>query len=268
MKNTLKNSIAVLAIAIAFVSCTKDENNDLSGTGSLKIQYENGFADNTLVFGSATVPTSNNEVLKISKIKYIISNIVLTKEDGSTFTYPKSQSYFIVDEATPSSLVLNLTDIPAGNYKALKFGIGVDQAQYNLGATGQGNLWTLAQAAGMDWGWSAGYKFIAFEGTFISSTVTTDTPFMIHTGQTGTNYNYTEVSLDLPTNALVRKNITPQIHLSTDLSQIIDGTNKIKLTDNNEMGMGAMIMGGNNLQLITENLSTMFSVEHVHNDPN
>jgi hypothetical protein len=31
-------------------------------------------------------------------------------------------------------------------------------------------------------------------------------------------------------------------------------------------GMGAMIMGGANLPLVTSNLSNMFEVHHVHND--
>ena len=269
MKNRINCFIALMAMLLGLVSCSKDNvNNNVIGTGSLKIEYENGFADNALIFGSATVPTSNNEVLKIRSIKYIISNIVLIKEDGTSFTYPKNKSYFIVDQGSPESLLLNLTNVPAGNYAAVKFGVGVDQAQFNMGATGQGDFWTKAQAAGMTWSWSAGYKFVAFEGTFKSPTVTTDTSFMIHTGQTGTAYNYTEVTLSLPTKALVRTTITPQIHLSTDLSQIIDGPNKISLTDNNDMGMGAMIMGGANLPLITENVTGMFSVEHVHNDPN
>lgn len=268
MKNILKKSIAVVAVAIALVSCNKSDDNAITGTGALKVEFENGFAENAVILGTATVPTSQNEVLKISSIKYIVSNIVLTKEDGTTFTYPKSQSYFIVDEASPSSLLLNLSNIPAANYKSITFGIGVDKAQYDLGQTGIADFWTTAQNGGMTWSWASGFKFLAFEGTFTSSTVTTDTSFMIHTGKTGTDYNYTEVSLALPTNALVRTNITPQIHLSTDLSQIIDGTNKINLTANNTMGMGAMIMGGSDLPLISANLATMFSVEHVHNDPN
>ena len=267
MKLQLKKITAVIAIALILTSCTKEET-PITGNGNLKVQFENGFADNTLVFGSATVPTSQNEVLKINNIKYIVSNIVLTKEDGTTFTYPKSESYFIVDGKNESSLVLDLNNIPAANYKAIKFGIGVDQAQYDLGQTGMADFWVTAQDNGMTWSWASGFKFLAFEGTFTSSTVTTDTPFMIHTGKTGTDYNYTEVSLALPTNALVRTNITPQIHLSTDLSQIIDGTNKINLTNRNGMGMGAMIMGGADLPLITTNLANMFSVEHVHNDPN
>ena len=120
----------------------------------------------------------------------------------------------------------------------------------------------------MTWSWASGFKFLAFEGTFTSPTVSTATSYMIHTGKFGTDYNYTTVNLDLPTHALVRTNITPQIHLSTDLSQIIDGTNKVNLSENNGMGMGAMIMGGPLLPLITANLSAMFEVEHVHNDAN
>jgi hypothetical protein len=267
MKNNFKKAIAILVIATSIVSCSKSDDA-ITGNGNLKIEFENGYKDNSVVLGGATVPTSQNEVLKISKIKYIVSNIVLTKADGTTYTYPKAQSYFIVDEATPASLIINLSNVPAGNYKAIKFGVGVDQAQYNLGQTGIADFWTTAQTAGMTWDWASGFKFLAFEGTFQSTTVTTDTSFMIHTGKTGTDYNYTEVALDLPTNALVRTTITPQIHLSTDLSQIIDGTNKISLTANNGMGMGAMIMGGANLPLITANLSSMFSVEHVHNDAN
>ena len=272
MKNILSKSIAFLAVAITLASCHKSDDA-ISGTGTLKIQYENGFANNALVLGSPTVATSKGEVLKISTIKYIISNIVLYNEDGTTYTYPKSQSYFIVDEQTPASLVISLPNVPAGNYNKIKFGVGVDQAQFNLGASGQGDFWTEAQASGMDWSWSAGYKFVRFEGTFTAPNatpaVTADTQFMVHTGQTSTDYNYREVTLPLPTSALVRTNIYPQIHLSTDLSQIIDGTNKISLADNNGMGMGAMIMGGTILSQVSDNVAaSMFSVEHVHNDQN
>lgn len=269
MKNILKKSIAVLAIAVSLVSCSKNEDA-ISGTGTLKIQYENGFAGNELVLGSPTVATSQGEVLKINTIKYIVSNIVLYNINGDVYTYPKSQSYFIVDEQTPASLLLSLPNVPAGNYNKIKFGIGVDQAQYNLGASGQGNFWTQAQAAGMDW--NQGYKYLRFEGTFTATSATpainTDTSYIVQTGLTTSDYNYREVTLTLPTNALVRTTITPQIHLSTDLSKIIDGTNKVSLAANTTMGSGAMIMGGIVLTQISDNITSMFSVEHVHNDPN
>jgi len=268
MKNIIKNGAAVMAALLLLVSCGNDDDalNNVTGNGTLNVEFDNAFGSNDLILGAQPNTTSGNEVLKISTVKYIVSNIVLTKQDGTTFTYPKSESYFIVDEATAGSRVIALPNIPAGDYTAIKFGIGVDREQFNLGATGQGDFLAKAQEADMLWSWSAGYKFLAFEGTFTSPTVTADTPFMVHTGQTGTDYNYTEITLTLPTKALVRTIITPQIHLIADVSKIIDGTNKISLTANNGMGMGAMIMSGAALPLITANLTNMFSVDHVHND--
>lgn len=259
MKNILNKAIAIMAICATLISCTKDDE-PITGNGSLELEFDNAFETNDLILTTQSNTTSNDEVLKVSKLKYIISNIVLTKEDGSTFTYPKSESYFIIDEATSTSLIPELENIPAGNYTKIKFGIGVDKTQWELGATGQGDLLTNAETAGMISSWTTGYKFIAFEGTFTSPTVTTDTPFMVHTGQTETDYNYTEVTLTLPTKALVRTKITPEIHVIVDVSKLIDGTNKIKLSE------GATIMGGTKLPLIIANLNDMFRVDHVHND--
>jgi hypothetical protein len=261
MKFQLKNILAVMAMALAFTSCSNDDDNNdtITGQGSLKLEFDNvyGSAD----FAANTVYTnSNGEVIKANKVKYIVSNIVLTKVDGTTYTVPKAESYFIIDELTPASTLLTIPNIPAGNYKSISYGIGVDKAQFDLGATGQGNFLTTAQNAGMMWSWSAGYKFVAFEGTFTSSTVTTDTNFKLHTGQTGTDYNYATISMNFPDNALVRTNITPQVHIMADLKHLLDGTNKINLSE------GATIMGGSKLALATANLANMFEVHHVHND--
>lgn len=270
MKFQFKTIIAALAITFAFASCSNDDDttNTITGEGSIGLEFDNVFGSANLILDTQTNVTSQNEALKISDVKYIVSNIVLTKEDGSTYTVPKNESYFIVDESDEASQMIELNNIPAGNYTKVKFGIGVDQEQFNLGATGQGNFLAQAQDAGMMLIWSAGYKFVKFEGTFTSATVATDTQFMVHTGQTGTNYNYTEITLDFPEQeqAKVRTTITPDVHIFADVAKIIDGTNKVKLTDNNMGGMGAMIMGGANLPLITSNLSGMFTVNHVHND--
>ncbi|WP_291149733.1 MbnP family protein [Flavobacterium sp. UBA7680] len=267
MKNTLYRALAIVTLSISLFSCSSDDDsNNVSGNGKLILEFDNAYGANDLILNTQGNTTSNSEVLKVSLVKYIVSNVVLTKADGTTFTYPKSKSYFIADESSAEGREFELTDVPAGDYVKVKFGIGVDEEQWKLGAAGQGDFLAKADAAGMMWSWAAGYKFLAFEGTFTSPTVTTATPFMIHTGKTGTDYNYTEVTVDMPTKALVRTTITPEVHLITDLSKIIDGKNKIKLSDNNMGGMGAMIMGGANLPLITQNISAMFRVDHVHND--
>ncbi len=267
MKNLLNKAAAIVVLGLVFCACSNDNSNEISsGTGSLRVEFDNSFGDNDLILSTQANSTSNGELLKINKIKYIVSNIVLTKEDGTTFAYPKSESYFIVDEAVSISRLLKLNNIPMANYTKIKFGIGVDKAQWELGATGQGDFLATAQAAGMMWSWSAGYKYLAFEGMFTSSTISEETSFMVHTGQTGSNYNYTELTLNLPTKAMVRTTIVPEIHVVADLSKIIDGANKIRLSDHTMGGTGAMIMGGTSLPLITENLNGMFTIAHVHND--
>ena len=247
-----------MAISLAFVSCSKDDEA-VSGVGKLTVEFDNVYKTANFAF-STNYTNSNTEVVSITQAKYIVSNIVLTKRDGTIFTLPKSESYFIVDEAIPASTSLSLSNIPAGDYKSIKFGIGVDQAQWELGAEGQGDFLTQAQTAGMMWNWTGGYKFVNFEGSFTSSSVTTATNFQVHTGKTGTAYNYTDVTLNFPDNALVRTTITPTVHLFADLSKIIDGTNVINLSEQ------AAIMGGTKLTLVTENIRSMFSVNHVHND--
>nr|WP_315196417.1 MbnP family protein [uncultured Flavobacterium sp.] len=266
MKFQIKKIIAVIAIALALGSCSNNDDEIITGEGKLGVEFDNVFGSSNLILNTQSNVTSQGETLKISDVKYIVSNIVLTKADGTIFTYPKAKSYFVVDEADAETQEIELENLPAGDYTKIKFGIGVDKAQFDLGASGQGDFLVKAQDADMLWSWSAGYKFVLFEGVFTSSTVTTVAPFMVHTGQTGTDYNYTEVTLDLPTKALVRTNITPDVHIFADVAKIIDGKNKIKLSDNNMGGMGAMIMGGANLPLITANLSNMFTVNHVHND--
>lgn len=266
MKNILKNTIAALAMTITLVSCTNDDTNNISGKGSLAIEFDNIFNGADLILDTQANTTSQDEVLKIGTIKYIVSNIVLTKEDGTTVVYPKSESYFIVNEADENTHVLELSGIPAGNYTKIKFGIGVDQAQYNLGESGQGNLITLAETEEMLSSWTAGYKFIAFEGVFTSPTVASETSFVVNTGKTDTNYNYTEITMNFPDKALVRTTITPEVHIMADVAKLIDGNNKIKLSDNNIGGTGAVITSGTSLPQITANLQGMFSVNHVHND--
>lgn len=267
MKSQFKTLFALVAMTIIFSSCSNDNDaQKVSGTGKLNVEFDNVFGAADLILNTQSNTTSQSENLKISDVKYIISNIKLTNEDGSTFTYPKSESYFIVSERDALSKVLELSKIPGGNYTKIKFGIGVDETQYNAGETVQGDFFAHAQNEDMAWTWSAGYKHILFEGNFTSPTVPNQAIFMVHTGKSGSNYNYTEVTLNFPDKAMVRTSITPDVHIFADVKQVIDGTNKINLSQNNTNGMGAMIMSGANLPLITANLASMFSVDHVHND--
>jgi hypothetical protein len=264
MKFQLKKIAAVVAIAISLFSCSNDDEI-ISGEGNLKLEFDNTYGTANFAFNTEYT-NSNGEKVKATQLKYIVSNIVLTKADGTTFTYPKSSSYFIVDEATTASQILNLANIPAADYTSVKFGIGVDRAQWELGATGQGDFLAAAQTAGMTWNWTGGYKFVAFEGNATSATLTTPRNYRVHTGKVVVNnvesYNYAEITIPFPSVAKVRTTITPQVHIIADAKKIVDGDNKIAVTT----GTSGDIMGGDRLALIMANVSKMFTIDHVHND--
>jgi hypothetical protein len=258
MKIQLKYIVAIAAATLSLTACS-DEKEIISGEGLLKIKFDNVYGDANLAFNTPYTNT-NGEVIKVSTAIYIVSNIVLTKEDGSTYTVPKSSSYFFVNEANPASTTVTLPKVPAANYTKISFGIGVDKAQFDAGADGQGSMWTDAQAIKMTWSWAAGYKFVRFEGT-VNSASRKDAIFRVHTGKTGEVYNYTTVTLDFPSKALVRTNVTPEAHIFADLKKVIDSKTIISF----ETALD--IMGGTPVQNIsTNNVPTMFKVDHVHND--
>ncbi len=248
---------AFITIASAFFmsSCTSNDDafSNTNQLGSLTIKFDNIFNNSDLIPGNSYV-TQFEETLIFDRINYIISNIQLIKEDGSVYTLPKSESYFIIQEVNGQIFSITLPNIPVAAYSKIKFGLGVDEAQFILGATGQGDFLTQANALDMLWNWSSGYKFMAIEGNFTSNSISSS--FKIHTGKTGLAYNYVEISQTLPELALVRKDFVPSIHIMVDINKIFNG---IKLSEQPE------IMGGQKVSDITENASRMFTVHHVHN---
>ncbi|MFY7665701.1 MbnP family protein [Flavobacterium sp.] len=251
---------------LTFLSSCSSSEDAVSGTGKLNLEFDQVFGGADLILRTQPNTMSNGEVLRVNDLKYIISNIRLTKADGTAFTYPKADSYFLIDESNVQTQLVRLENIPAGDYVSVTFGIGVDQEQFNLGAAGQGNFLAVAEAASMLWSWSAGYKFLVYEGTFTTPTVTDAETFMVHTGRTGIAYNYTETTLTLPEAATVRTSVTPQVHIFADAKRILEGPNAISLEENSATGLGAMIMGGAILGEVTTNVSQAFQVNHVHND--
>ncbi|WP_396148742.1 MbnP family protein [Flavobacterium sp.] len=267
MKTNFKYFALFLTFSILFSACSSDDDTaeNLDGTfGDVELFFDNGVNGDALILGNSYT-NSNGETLTINRFNYIVSNFILVKEDGTEYTYPKNDSYFVISEETDKVTVV-LENIPAGDYKQIKFGIGVDQQRYLEGETAQQDFWNHASANNMVWTWSTGYRFINFEGTFTSSHNADPLNFQIHQGSNSSTDNYRVVTLNLPTNARVRQNEMPNIHFIADANEIIDGTTKIVLHDNlNPAGTNASIMGGPNLITVAGNTLNMFTVDHVHN---
>ena len=156
MKNFFTGLAAAALMATSLTSCDPKP----TGPGSLSLEFEH-------VFGSTNAPFALNtwythpmtgDSLNFSMFKYYVSNVVLTAEDGSTWTAP--ESYYLIDASTPASTMLTLENVPANHYTGISFMLGVDSARNVSGAqTG-----ALDPANGMFWSWNTGYIFVKAEG--------------------------------------------------------------------------------------------------------
>ncbi|HFK5587191.1 TPA: MbnP family protein [Elizabethkingia anophelis] len=269
--------LSLLFIGITLFTLSSCRNSDSTETedttpGNLQIKFENGFNNlGDIVLGQTAQTSSGGQKHNFTTLKYIVSNIVLIDENGKEFKYNYNnpdKGAFIIDQAEAKAgiVYIDLADIPRNNYKKIRFGLGISQSAYLLGQDGQGIFWQKAKAAGMAWSWAAGYIFTKLEGNYGSATP--DTKFMNHCGNMGnTSANntadlYREITLNLPMTARVTKNIKPSIHILADLNQYLSGQTALTLNKDNEMAMGS----NQHLVNVTNNITKMFRVDHVHND--
>ena len=265
MKSILKLQLVILSLVITLSSCSSDDDatQELSGENNLTIEFDNSVNGDDLLLGTSTYTNSNNETLTINRFNYIVSNFVLIDAEGNEYIYSKDDSYFVISEEEAMNEVI-LENIPAGDYVAMRFGVGVDQEKYLQGAAGQGDFLQIAEETNMMWSWQAGYKFLNFEGTFTSPTVTDATNFQIHMGSHGSSLdNYKEVTVELPTTALVSNSLSPIVHFAVDANEILDGNTKILLSEK-----AVVMIDEVKSPQIAVNATSMFRVDHVHNGEN
>lgn len=288
MRN-LKKYLLLSAISLAIVSCSSDDATPVAN--NVTLSFKNTFGDTEIVLGgatsdAATVNTSDaGQVHHFSELKYVISNIRLVKADGTEVPYninDLDKGATVINHANPSTLNYVMSNIPTGEYKQIKFGLGVRSDLNTLNQVSFPNFYATAGAndTQMMWEWGTGYRFTKIEGFY----GTDNKEMSIHTGSTveGSEGSYTQgvdayrnITLDLPVNAVVG-NQSPKIKIKADFNKLLSGTtNTITLSTGTGMGDNAtpnihtavqMVkfvdnLGGNG----TNDLKGMFSVSTVEN---
>ncbi|MBW1297996.1 MbnP family protein [Aquimarina litoralis] len=243
---------AILALTIVF-ACKDDNENDTVEAGTINLEFTNSIDNTPITLNSTSYTNASNESYTIAELKYIISNIVFIKENGDEFTYPVEDSYFLINEEISSSKQISLNDIEAGVYTKIRFGFGVDQSNYPL--NGVANFIPTAEEQGMLWSWSAGYKFLKFEGSFTPQGGTAG-DFILHIGSHGEALdNYKEITLDL-TNTITINGNTSTISIDADIAKIFDSTNTHSLEDKSDIQVDP-----DNAPKIATNVQTMFEIQ-------
>lgn len=249
--------ILLIGIGLGLVGCDKDEATP-KNPGTLELNLIHTIGSDILDLGEA-YQNNSGETYVVTELKYILSNIRLTNTKGDEFIYPVEESYFVIDQANPESWRLRLSDIDAGSYTKLSFGFGVDPTKYPI-ESGTLNFVPTAEEAGMLWSWSAGYKFIKYEGNFTSSTTVDPQDFVIHVGSHGATLdNYKEIELSLISDTanplVIDEDNTAVEGIFFDVGRVFDGPNTIRIEDKTDIQVDPV-----NAPKIAENIQTAFFI--------
>lgn len=274
MKSFKLMAIPALAFAMTLTACRN--NDDAPEKNNVTLHFDNVVGNQALELGKSY--NSNNQDITFNEVKYVISNISLVKADGKEVPYNidnLDKGATVVNLADAKTFDYILTDIPAGNYKEIKLGLGVKKELNTL--LDQEKFPKFFKLTGknetkMHWEWGTGYRFIKIEGKYDNNTE----DFSIHTGSTRKNNIETdpfvpgvdafrEVTLSLPSNAVVGTK-APKITIKADFDKLLNGTNKITL-----LGNIPTVHNTNNMIPIVDNLggdgkdnkTGMFSVGKV-----
>ncbi|MES2419063.1 MAG: MbnP family protein [Bacteroidota bacterium] len=248
--------IFILSLAL-FTSCKKEEvAPQIEEKGSFSVEFENQVNGTPLILNTQSYTNANGDSFTVSVFKYYVSNLELTRTDGSVYRLP--ESYILVDAANPSTLINTLSTVPVGDYTKLSFIIGIDKERNVAGAqTG-----ALDPALGMFWTWNSGYIFLKMEGASPQSTAVNHSLTFHIGGFAEPNNTIKTFSVDLnPANPLrIRTDKNPQLHFKVNVAALFSGKQNISFANLN------FTMGGANSVLVAENyVSGLFKLDHIHN---
>lgn len=263
--------LAFAAVSVFLTNCKKDDDNgvDPNEKGHIEIEFDQIVGDKNLQLGTGSYQNATGETYSVTLLNYYVSNFVFKKADGSTYTVPQEESYFLIKESDAATHSIEIEDVPAGDYTEMSFILGVDSLRSTMEISQRTGV--LDPAAGKDddnmyWTWNSGYIFFKMEG--LSPQVPVDPAgnqkYRFHIGGFGgysgkTINNIKTITLSFNGDkAKVRANDHPHIHTYVDISKVFDGSSTVKLAEN------STVMFSPYSVYIANNYTNMFRVDHIH----
>ncbi len=259
--------IFIFSTVILFASCKKDEAPKYNPNvkAELSVEFDNVAGSSDLQLNTGTYTNAAGESFNVTKLKYYVSNFVLTNTDGSVFTVPQDSCYFLIDESDASTHQ-PILKVPEGEYKTLSFMIGVDSLRNTMDISKRtGVLDPTTTAADMYWSWNSGYIFFKMEGTSPAITGASD-EFQYHIGgfggySTATTNNLKTITLDLTQRGIpeVKTGKETNVHLFVDVLQALNGSTNMSFANI------AMIHSPTPGEPVANNYANMIKHDHTEN---
>lgn len=267
----MKTSIYALVFAFSMMAfaCSEDEKAPVSfdpnEKGSLSVEFDNVVGSKNLQLGGQQNYTnSTGEAFNVTVFDYYISNIVLTDANNKQYVVPQDSSYFLIQESDRASQTIKLKNIPAGDYTSITFTIGIDSLRNTMDIGKRTGA--LDPAKGMYWSWNSGYIFLKLEGESSAAPEDAGGKFRYHIGGFGGMKEQTIKNIKVVTcsfgssKATVRTSISPTVHLLADVLNVFNGSAPLVIAEHPTVMFMPYSVN------IANNYSSMFRVDHIHND--
>lgn len=171
----MKNLKLLLAAIIITTITSCDNDNPAPTSGNIRFNFTHNWdGDNVTAddFNIMQFTNANGQQMSVSKLRYLISNIILHKTDGSAIPI---DGYLLVDLSTQATFAF-VTNIPFDTYASISFTFGFNEADNIDGF--------YADLNSASWNWpetlGGGYHFMQLEGMYQNGLV--NSPYAYHMG--------------------------------------------------------------------------------------
>ena len=256
----MKKIAFLLIVLITFSACNSDDDSNapqflISVSHSHNWDGENVSSDD---IGTTEFTNENGEVLKITRLRYLISKIILTNSTGDEISIAGTNDYNLVDLSDNSTLnyATNIV-VPPGTYTKISFVYGFNEEDNVSGAYPDLNTASWNWPGGMEGmpNLGGGYHFMQFDGTFAGPGIGDDQAFNYHNGTARVSdgvfeQNFITVTVD---DLSIDENAV--IEIKMNLAEWFKNPNTWDLNE-----MSTMLMGNYNAQKrMNQNGQSVFS---------
>lgn len=258
--------LTTLFIPLFFSSCNhpEEDNSTTSTTGTtgaptgdLYFHLHTYIDNNEVDLYNTNYTADDGRKVSLQLAQLYISEIQLVKLDGSLLNIPNT--HILMEQKTATYKIGN---VPVGNYKSVRFKIGLDPATNGLNPSqsndsailNQSEMWFDATPQ------PSGYVFVSLKGKIDTSENADNTAAQMQQFEykIGTNEHYTQVNMP-DKNYSVYQNQISYLHVIVDYYKLFNG-----LILNNPTNLSATTVDDNNhapATTVANNIPLLFRFE-------
>lgn len=171
---------------------------------------------------SVSYVTNANDTIQFDKLKFILSNFILEKTDGTLLPINNAYAYLDLKDGRDSVTI----KVPVGDYKSIRMTLGLDSNINHSDPTVWGLDHPLSPALNeMHWGWAGGYIFNIIEGYYRKNNTNAGFSFHIANDNNVRIFSFVQdFSITKPSRALFNVHADKYFNNVNNFSLINDGS--------------------------------------------